>query len=85
MDPRDPSSTVSPAAPKSLSLSFIEIAQGRGLPITGIQDLDGVGDSGLDVLLDLPGIRTVYAELFYHPRNTVVVPPKRCKCYSSFC
>lgn len=62
------------AALKSLSLPFIEIAQGRGLPIIGVQDLDGVGDSGLDVLLGLPGIRTIYAEPFYHPRNTVVIP-----------
>lgn len=59
---------------KSLSLPFIEIAQGRGLPIIGIQDLDGIGGDGLDVLLDFPGIRTIYAEPFYLSQNTVVVP-----------
>lgn len=59
---------------KSLSLPFIEIAQGRGLPIFGIQDLDRIREGGLDHLLDFPGIRTIYAEPVFSPRNTVVVP-----------
>lgn len=59
---------------KSLSLPFIEIQLGRGLPIIGIQDLDGIKDDGLDQLLDFPGIRTIYTEPVYRPRNSVVVP-----------
>ncbi|MDZ4019109.1 S8 family anti-phage peptidase IteS [Pseudomonas sichuanensis] len=59
---------------KALSLPFIEIAQGRGLPIIGIQDLDHIKDGGLDQILDFPGIRTIYPEPIFHPRNTVAVP-----------
>ena len=59
---------------KSLSLPFIEIAQGRGLPIIGIQDLDRIKDDGLDLLLNFPGIRTIYAEPIFRPRTTVIVP-----------
>lgn len=59
---------------KSLSLPFTEIAQGRGLPLFGIQDLDGIDDEELDLLLDFPGIRTIYAEPIFLPRNSVIVP-----------
>jgi len=59
---------------QSLSLPFVEIQQGHGLPIFAIRDLDNIKDGNLDLLLDFPGIRSIYTEQIYHPRNTVVVP-----------
>lgn len=59
---------------KSLSLPFVEIAQGRGLPIIGIQDLDKIQGDSLDMILDFPGIRSIYAEQVFRPRNTVLKP-----------
>ncbi|NWE27793.1 S8 family peptidase [Pseudomonas gingeri] len=59
---------------KSLSLPFIEIPLGRGLPIISIQDFDGIEDGDIDQLLDFPGIRSIYTEPLYRPRNSVVVP-----------
>lgn len=59
---------------KSLALPFVQIDQGRGLPIIGIQDLDKIQDDALDLILDFPGIRTIYAEKMFHPRTTVQIP-----------
>ena len=59
---------------KSLALPFIEIAQGRGLPVFAIRDLDKIKDNHLELLLDFPGIRTVIAEPVFRPRQTVATP-----------
>lgn len=59
---------------KSLALPFIEIEQGRGLPIIGIQDLDKIQGDALELILDFPGIRSIYAEKLFHPRTTVLSP-----------
>jgi serine protease AprX len=59
---------------KSLALPFIEIAQGRGLPVFAIRDLDKIKDNHLELLLDFPGIRTVFAEPIFRPRQTVATP-----------
>lgn len=59
---------------KSLALPFVQIDQGRGLPIIAIRDLDRIQDDALDQILDFPGIRTIYAEKLFHPRTTVQMP-----------
>lgn len=59
---------------KSLALPFIEIAQGRGLPVFAIRDLDKIKDNHLELLLGFPGIRTVIAEPVFRPRQTVATP-----------
>jgi hypothetical protein len=59
---------------KSLELPFVEIDQGRGLPIIGIQDLDNIQSDALDLILDFPGIRSIYAEKVLRPRTTVLMP-----------
>ncbi|WP_033733276.1 S8 family anti-phage peptidase IteS [Pseudomonas sp. LAIL14HWK12:I12] len=59
---------------KSLSLPFVQIDQGRGLPIFGIRDLDKIQDDALEQILDFPGIRTIYAEKLFLPVTTVQMP-----------
>nr|WP_274706228.1 MULTISPECIES: S8 family serine peptidase [unclassified Pseudomonas] len=59
---------------KSFSLPFIEIAQGRGLPVFAIRDLDKIQDDHLELLLNFPGIRTVFAEPVFRPRQAVATP-----------
>lgn len=59
---------------KSMRIEYSEIPIGRGLPLIAVRKLDKLGDSNLEVLLDYPGTREIYAEPTFHARNSVSVP-----------